>query len=135
LRLFLPPLASADDYLDLVAAVEETASATGTSVALEGYPMPFDPRIEKMSVTPDPGVLEVNVRPAASWRELARETEKLYADARALRLSTEKFMLDGHHSGTGGGNHIVLGGPSPGHSPLLRRPDLLRSLVGYWLNH
>jgi len=135
IRVFMPPLASADDYLELAAAVEETAHALGCPVAIEGYPMPFDPRLDQMSVTPDPGVLEVNVRPAASWRELARETEALYADARALRLSTEKFMLDGRHSGTGGGNYVVLGGPSPAESPFLRRPDLLRSLVGYWLNH
>jgi uncharacterized protein (DUF2126 family) len=135
LRVFVPPLASADDYLELLAAIEDTALGLACPVLIEGYPMPFDPRIEKMSVTPDPGVLEVNVRPATSWRELARETEALYADARALRLSTEKFMLDGRHSGTGGGNHLVLGGPSPADSPFLRRPDLLRSLVGYWLNH
>jgi uncharacterized protein (DUF2126 family) len=135
LRAFLPPLESADDYLELLAAIEDTARGLACPVLIEGYPMPFDPRIEKMSVTPDPGVLEVNVRPAASWRELARETESLYADARALHLSTEKFMLDGRHSGTGGGNHFVLGGPSPADSPFLRRPDLLRSLVHYWLNH
>ncbi len=135
LHVFMPPVTSAADYLELVAAVEDTASAQGWSVVIEGYPMPFDPRIEKMSVTPDPGVLEVNVRPVASWRALARDTAQLYADARALRLSTEKFMLDGRHSGTGGGNHVVLGGPTPADSPFLRRPDLLRSLVGYWLNH
>jgi uncharacterized protein (DUF2126 family) len=135
LHVFLPPLANAADYLDLVTAVEDTARALACPVVIEGYPMPFDPRIEKMSVTPDPGVLEVNVHPAASWHDLARETAALYADARSLRLSTEKFMLDGRHSGTGGGNHLVLGGPSPADSPFLRRPDLLRSLIGYWLNH
>ena len=135
LHVFMPPLFGADDYLELVAAVEDTAQAQGRPVVIEGYPMPFDPRIERMSVTPDPGVLEVNVRPATSWRQLVRETTDLYEDARQLRLSTEKFMIDGRHSGTGGGNHVVLGGPSPGDSPFLRRPDLLRSLVGYWLDH
>ncbi len=135
LHVFMPPVASAADYLELCAAVEDTASAQGCSVVIEGYPMPFDPRIEKMSITPDPGVLEVNVHPAASWRQLVDETTQLYADARQLRLSTEKFMLDGHHSGTGGGNHLVLGGATPADSPFLRRPDLLRSLVSYWLNH
>jgi uncharacterized protein (DUF2126 family) len=135
LHVFLPPVASAADYLELVGAIEDTAGAFACPVALEGYPMPFDPRVEKLSVTPDPGVLEVNVQPARSWRDLVANTTALYADARALRLSTEKFMLDGRHSGTGGGNHLVLGGPSPADSPFLRRPDLLRSLLGYWLNH
>ncbi len=135
LHVFMPPLPSADDYLELIAIVEDTARAQHRSVVIEGYPMPFDPRIQKMSVTPDPGVLEVNVRPVASWRELATETTDLYEDARQLRLGTEKFMVDGRHSGTGGGNHVVLGGPTPADSPFLRRPDLLRSLVGYWLNH
>jgi uncharacterized protein (DUF2126 family) len=135
LHVFMPPLFAADDYLELVTVVEDTAREVSHAVVIEGYPMPFDPRIEKMSVTPDPGVLEVNVRPSHSWRQLEKETTELYEDARQLRLSTEKFMLDGRHSGTGGGNHVVLGGPSPADSPFLRRPDLLRSLVGYWLDH
>src|SRR6185295_12334319 len=95
LHIFLPPLESADDYLELVGAIEDTAGAFACPIALEGYPMPFDPRIAKLSVTPDPGVIEVNVQPSASWRELVANTTELYADARALRLSTEKFMLDG----------------------------------------
>lgn len=135
LHVFLPPLYTAEDFLELVAAIEQTAAELGMPVVVEGYSPPADPRLDRFSVTPDPGVLEVNVRPAGSWRQLVDETTALYEDARQLHLGTEKFMLDGRHSGTGGGNHIVLGGPTAPDSPLLRRPDLLRSLLGFWLDH
>jgi uncharacterized protein (DUF2126 family) len=133
--VFMPPVEYVSDYLDLVAAVEDTSVYLNMSVVLEGYTPPFDPRIRVLKVTPDPGVIEVNVHPAESWDELVRTTEAIYALAREARLGTEKFMLDGQHSGTGGGNHIVVGGPTPADSAFLRRPDLLRSLLGYWHNH
>src|SRR5581483_7552197 len=104
-------------------------------VRVEGYPPPRDPRIGQLAVTPDPGVIEVNIHPALSWTDLCANTETVYEEARRARLATEKFELDGRHTGTGGGNHFVLGGPTPADSPLLRRPDLLRSLLGYWHNH
>jgi uncharacterized protein (DUF2126 family)/transglutaminase-like putative cysteine protease len=135
LSVFLPPVRTVEDYLDLIAAIEATAAAQQLPVRVEGYKPPHDHRLNHFQLTPDPGVLEVNIHPAHTWSELVENTTTLYEEARRARLSTEKFMLDGRHTGTGGGNHVVIGGPSPADSPILRRPDLLRSLIGYWHNH
>jgi uncharacterized protein (DUF2126 family) len=135
LYIFMPPLTAVDDYLDLLAAVEATAAALGVKIVLEGYAPPRDARLKHLSVTPDPGVIEVNIHPATNWEQLVDHTEFLYEAAHQTRLSTEKFMLDGRHTGTGGGNHFVLGGATPADSPFLRRPDLLASLLTYWHNH
>lgn len=135
LYVFLPPLQRADPFIDLVALIEKTAATLRRSIILEGYLPAFDPRLSKLSVTPDPGVIEVNIHPAGSWPELVEHTEVLYQTAAETGLITEKFMLDGRHSGTGGGNHVTLGGPTPADSPLLRRPQLLASLVTYWQLH
>lgn len=135
LCLFMPPLADAEDYAALVAAIEDTARQTGVPVHIEGYSPPHDPRFNVIKVTPDPGVIEVNIHPATRWDDAVAITTALYKEAHEARLSTEKFMLDGRHAGTGGGNHIVLGGLTPNDSPFLRRPDLLASLVAYWQNH
>ncbi len=135
LYVFMPPLARLEDYLDLVAAVEATARELGVRIVLEGYPPPRDPRLKLLQVTPDPGVIEVNIHPAHDWKELVAHTEFLYEAAFQTRLSAEKFMTDGRHTGTGGGNHFVMGGATPADSPFLRRPELLASLLLYWHNH
>jgi uncharacterized protein (DUF2126 family) len=135
LHVFFPPLVDAVDWLDLTTAVEATARELGRPVVLEGYLPPADPRLNHFSVTPDPGVVEVNIHPSASWAEHVERTEVLYEEARQVGLATEKFMLDGRHAGTGGGNHVVMGGTTVADSPFLRRPDLLKSLLGFWHNH
>lgn len=135
LYVFFPPMGSLEDYIDLLTAVEHAAAQLKKPVMIEGYGPPEDPRVEQMKVTPDPGVIEVNIHPATSWRELVDNTTTIYREARELYLGTEKFQLDGRHTGTGGGNHLVVGGLTPADSPFLRRPDLLKSLLGFWLNH
>jgi uncharacterized protein (DUF2126 family)/transglutaminase-like putative cysteine protease len=135
LNIFVPPLENVEQYLDLIECIEETARELKAPVHVEGYPPPHDPRLKMVKVTPDPGVIEVNVHPVEHWRELVESTEILYEEAHQSRLGTEKFMVDGRHVGTGGGNHMVLGAATPADSPFLRRPDLLGSLIRFWQNH
>ncbi len=135
IRVFMPPLDSLDDWFELVAAVEKAAKELSLPVLFEGYSPPRDERLGRLSVTPDPGVIEVNIHPSSNWKELVQRTTHLYEAARQTRLAAEKFMIDGRHAGTGGGNHVVLGGATPEDSPFLRRPDLLRSMVGYFHQH
>ena len=135
LCIFLPPVPLLEDFVTLLTAIETTAAALQLPLRLEGYTPPTDPRLKELRITPDPGVIEVNIHPASSWEQLVDNTQTLYEEARLTRLGAEKFMLDGRHTGTGGGNHVTLGAALPADSPCLRRPDLLMSLIGYWQNH
>ena len=135
LCIFLPPVPLLEDFVALITAIESSAAALKLPLRLEGYTPPSDPRIREFRITPDPGVIEVNIHPSASWAQLVENTQILYEEARLTRLGAEKFMLDGRHTGTGGGNHVTLGAATPADSPCLRRPDVLMSLITYWQHH
>ena len=135
LHVFLPPLTHLEHFIDLMRSIEAAVEELDFAVVFEGYEPPSDPRLKLFQVTPDPGVIEVNIHPAADWRTLVDNTETLYERARECRLGAEKFMLDGRHTGTGGGNHVTLGAPAPKDSPFLNHPEILASLISYWQNH
>ncbi|MTH34051.1 IMP dehydrogenase [Paracoccus limosus] len=135
LCVFMPPVTMLEDYLDLLHAAESAALRLGLKIHIEGYAPPQDPRLNVIRVAPDPGVIEVNIQPAHDWQDCVDITTAVYEEARQSRLGADKFMIDGKHTGTGGGNHVVVGGHTTMDSPFLRRPDLLASLILHWNRH
>jgi uncharacterized protein (DUF2126 family) len=135
LYVFLPPVATVEGFLHLVQAVDEVSESTGMNVQLEGYPPPASPLLSRFSITPDPGVLEVNVPPTESFGQYVELFEKVFDAGLHAGLHSEKYLLDGRLSGSGGGNHITFGGPTPLSSPFLKNPDLLASLLTFTQHH
>ena len=106
LHVYMPPIKLAEDYLALIAAVEAAAESLQFEVRIEGYEPPTDVRLNALRITPDPGVIEVNIHPARAGTNSSRTRRRCTRTRAQTRLGTEKFMLDGRHTGTGGGNHV-----------------------------
>lgn len=135
LNVFLPPLPANRDFFALVAAVDQARERLGVEVQLEGYPPPGGPDLYRIQVAPDPGVLEVNLPPTARAAEHARLVDQVFEAALHAGLHSEKYLLDGRTAGSQGGNHLVLGGPTPLQSPFVKDPRLLASLVTFVQHH
>jgi uncharacterized protein (DUF2126 family) len=135
LFVFLPPLPSAAQFIALVEAVDEAAMDLDLRFALEGYAPPKSPDLTHLAVTPDPGVIEVNIPPTRTGREHVALMETVFDAAFEVGLQAERFQLDGRAAGSGGGNHVTLGGPTPLSSPFLKRPDLLASWLTFAQHH
>ncbi len=135
--LFIPPVTSIAAFAQLASAIEDswTEIGGGLPLVLEGYPPPRSPELEHFSMMADPGVLEVNLPPCAGWDEFDHVIRKLYEAAEPVGLQGYKFQFSGRKVSTGGGAHIVLGGPTPLESPFRLRPNLLASLLRFVQNH
>ena len=137
LHVFLPPLERLEHVRRPGRGASRRPRRARPARRARGLPATVRPPARQArSSRPDPGVIEVNVQPASSWPELvdimttvSTPTPAPPGSARRSSISTAR------HTGTGGGNHLTLGGPTPADSPLLRRPDLLRSLITYWQHH
>lgn len=135
LWVFVPPLPAFEDFCALLAAIDTARERTGFALHLEGYPPPPSAQRTRFSVTPDPGVLEVNLSPQTSCRDAAALHGVVFEAALASGLTAERYLLDGRAAGSGGGNHITIGGPIAEQSPWLRDPALLASLVTFVQHH
>jgi uncharacterized protein (DUF2126 family) len=135
LIVFVPPLLL-ESYVVLLAAIERTLDQLALrDVILAGYAPPPDPALPTIGLASDPGVLEINVAPCATWRDFDAQLEQLFAAARAVGLCARKLQFNGREVGTGGGAHLVFGGPSGMQSPFLTYPALLPSVIRYWQRH
>jgi uncharacterized protein (DUF2126 family) len=136
LSLFIPPFLEASSFANLLAAIEETAeSLNSPPLALEGYPPPHDDAWESLSVIPDPGVIEVNLPPAANWESLEKTVSALFLAAEQCGLRGTRLLPSGEIAATGGGGHLVLGGASMDTNPFLLKPYLLPSFLRFIQRH
>ena len=130
------PTEQLDDYAALLSSSSAAARTVGRPVVLEGYGPPPDPRLTQLIVTPDPGVIEVNVQPTRSWAELRELTTTLYDEARQARPDDREVRprRPPHRHRRRQPPHPRRP-PRRSTRPLLRRPDLLVSLLTYWQRH
>ena len=136
LTVFIPPLLF-EGYVPLVQAIEDALETCALKdIVLAGYAPPYDAaRLPTVGFASDPGVIEINLEPCADWRAFDAQTRLLYAAAVDVGLCARKFQHNGREVGTGGGAHVVFGGPAPERSPFFLHPSLLPSVIKYFQHH
>lgn len=135
LFVFLPPTQTVDIFLDLIAIVDAAANELGLEVTLEGYGPPKNRKLLSLAVTPDPGVLEVNMPVTDTVGDYLETLDTIYDAALHSGLHSEKYQIDGRQAGSGGGHHLTFGGPTPLSSPFLQRPELLGRVLTFIQHH
>lgn len=135
LRIFVPPLLL-PAYLALLEKIEATlVTQKIRDVILAGYAPPPESALPTLGLASDPGVLEINLTPNATWSDYDAQLADLYAAAKACGLCARKLQLNGREVGTGGGAHLVFGGPTGQLSPFFVFPALLPSVIRYFQHH
>lgn len=137
LNIFLPPL-SQQAFVSLLTCIEDLAGkGNWQRLSFSGYPPPEEgtPFFRRCGLAADPGVLEVNIPPSASWEEYRDCLRSVYSAAAESGLVAWKAALNGRMNGTGGGAHLIFGGPSADKNAFFRHPLLLSSVVRYWQAH
>lgn len=136
LQVFVPPL-DWGAFEELVGHIEHAATKLGMrDIVLCGYrPSAHPEEVTSLGITPDPGVLEVNLPPTSSWIEYDRLLRIVSELAAEQGLQTTRMHFNGRVQGTGGGAHVLFGGPRLEANPFFARPDLLASIVRYWQRH
>ncbi|MBX3271016.1 MAG: transglutaminase family protein [Sandaracinaceae bacterium] len=134
--LELPAFESVDLFVGFLGVVAAAARALPLdALILRGYPPPVDDRVAFTTVTPDPGVVEVNMAPCRSATELHHASRAIHAAAAAAELSPARRQYNGEVTDSGGGGHLTFGGPRPEASPFFAHPHLLPRLVAYLSRH
>jgi uncharacterized protein (DUF2126 family) len=136
LEIFLPPL----DWVGFQALIEFFKATIGATtfgdIVFCGYaPKAAGDELLKFGLAADPGVLEVNLPPAATWAEYDQLLGYSAAAASAVGLKLTKRQLNGAIHGTGGGAHLAFGGPSLEENPFLLQPARIVSMLRYWQHH
>ena len=136
LEIFLPPLRQ-DAFLRLLAAIQRAALRSKCGrISFAGY-LPWDETNSwgVLGIASDPGVLEINLPPSQSDREYAHWMGALESAAAGANLRSFKELASGEQIPTGGGNHLLFGGPTLDENPFFTRPRWLCSILRYWQHH
>ncbi|MFM8605501.1 MAG: transglutaminase family protein [Cyanobium sp.] len=133
-ELFLPPLLRRP----LGALLQAVADGLGELAAprLSGLlPADADGHWQTLGLTADPGVLEINLPICHGWADYDRWLRHIETAGASLGLRSWKEDQDGRQEGTGGGNHLLWGGPSLAEHPFFPRPAWLVGILRYWQHH